>query len=97
MTIKSRVQKLEQRNVKLAVLTFGAFCADTGDGLPEVSRRARYFAGSLSTEFVRAPRENLDDFKNRVLTEGTKTECEVHPNAIFVYAGLMGAEHQHCR
>lgn len=59
MTIKSRVQKLEQRNGKLAVLTFNAFCADTRDGLTEASKRARYFAGSLSTEFVRAPGKTL--------------------------------------
>ena len=94
MTIRSRVKNLEkQHGGKLEVIAPRVFCAKTESGLTEASDTARFVGGSVSKEFPRAGSEYLQDFRDRVMKEGCRLVSEVHPNTVFVYAGVLDSKY----
>ena len=98
MTIRSRVKKLEkQHGGELEIVVPRVFCAKTERGLTEASDRARFVGGSVSKEFPREGNENLQDFRDRAMKEGCRLVSEIHPNPVFVYAGVLGSKYaQYC-
>lgn len=86
--------------------TIGRLTARVGSGLSRFWNVVRFGGRWHTTTSARCYREawlsgdgneSLTGFKDRLRSAGARRVSEVHPNAIFVCAGVMGAEHQHCR
>ena len=97
MNIKARVKKLEKKcSARFEVLIPLVMCPDTETALTEASVRARYVARTVTEEFVREDDEELKSFKDRVKRDGGRIMRAAHPNAILVYAGVLGDKYSEC-
>lgn len=98
MRIKHRLERLEKDSgTGFEVLVPLVVCSETERGLTEASGRAKYVAGTVTQEFGRQVGEDLVSFKDRVREEGGRLMRAAHPNAILVYAGVMGSKYRDCR
>ena len=97
MNIKARVKKLEKESsAQFEVLVPLVMCPEAESALTEASVRARYVAGTVTEEFVREDGEDLKAFKDRVKRDGGRIMRAAHPNAILVYAGVLGDKYSEC-